>query len=283
MQNGSEPYEYVLYIDEAGDDGLKRVKPIDANGGSEWLCIGGLLIRSKYEKDTIEWVKGIRTDINATQGPALHYRDLSPTKRRRACELLARYPCRIFAVVSNKKNMRGHNNTRAAKRGGKQWYYNYCVRLLMERATDFCLRDSMKRFGAPKYIKVIFSARGGHSYGQTKAYWELLKAQAAGHSTFLNKREIAHQVLRYGLVEYVPHYSVAGLQLADVVASSVYQAADAFSSKWALEPAKELEPRLAREAGVFADYGLVLQPSPPWKAELSDDQKLIFSHYGYRF
>jgi len=29
----SEAYEYVLYIDEAGDDGLKRVSPIDENGG----------------------------------------------------------------------------------------------------------------------------------------------------------------------------------------------------------------------------------------------------------
>lgn len=283
MPGISEPYEYVLYIDEAGDDGLKRVKPIDESGGSEWLCIGGLLIRSQYEADTVKWVKDIRKDINAVQGPALHYRDLSPTKRRRACELLAEHPCRFFAVVSNKKNMRGHNNIRASRRGGKQWYYNYCVRLLMERVTDFCLRDSTKRYKEPRFVKVIFSARGGHSYGQTKAYWELLKAQAAGGSTFLSKREIAHQVLKYALVDYVPHYSVAGLQLADVIASSVYQAADALGPKWALEPAIALEPRMSREPGVIADYGIVLQPSPPWKAELTDNQKLIFKHYGYRF
>ncbi|WP_371931260.1 DUF3800 domain-containing protein [Nioella sp. MMSF_3534] len=283
MSSCSEPYEYVLYIDEAGDDGLRRVKPIDPNGGSEWLCIGGLLIRSQFETEAVDWVKGIRTDINATQGPALHYRDLSPTKRKRACELLAEHPCRLFAVASNKKNMRGHDNSRAARRGGKQWYYNYCVRLLMERVTDFCLRDSSKRFGGPRNVRVIFSLRGGHSYGQTKAYWELLKAQAIGKTTYLNKREIAHQVLRFGLVEYVPHYSLAGLQLADVVASSFYQAADALGPKWAIEPAKALEPRMARESGVVADYGLVLQPSPPWKAALTNDQKAIFSHYGYMF
>ena len=282
MPNSSESYNYVLYIDEAGDDGLKRVKPIDENGGSEWLCIGGLLIRADFEADTVEWVRDIRKNINAVQGPALHYRDLSPTKRRRACELLAEYPCRFFSVASNKKNMRGHNNSRAAKRGGKQWYYNYCVRLLMERVTDYCLQDSSKRFGEPRCIRVIFSARGGHSYGQTKAYWELLKKQATGGSTYLNKREIAYQVLRFGLVEYVPHYSVAGLQLADVVASSVYQAADALGPKWAIEPAKALEPRMGRERGLIADYGIVLQPSAK-KAELTDDQKLIFQHYGYQF
>ncbi|WP_171043011.1 DUF3800 domain-containing protein [Maritimibacter alexandrii] len=283
MADYEEPYEYVLFIDEAGDDGLKRVKPIDENGSSEWLCIGGVLVRSGFEQEVVDWVKEIRTDIDARQGPALHYRNLSPTKRKRACELLAEKPCRLFAVASNKKNMRGHHNSRAAKRGGKQWYYNYCVRLLMERATDFCWRDSSKRFGAPRYVKVIFSLRGGHSYGQTKAYWEILKSQAAASSTFLNKREIRHQVLRFGLVEYLPHTSVAGLQLADVVASSVFQSADVHGARWAVEPALALEPRMAREAGVIADYGLTLQPTPPWKANLTEDQKKVFRHYGYSF
>ena len=96
MTRIAEPYEYVLYIDEAGDDGLRRVQPIDENGGSEWLCIGGLLIRARYEETTIDWVRNIRTDINAVQGPALHYRNLSPTKRLRACEILATHPCRFF-------------------------------------------------------------------------------------------------------------------------------------------------------------------------------------------
>lgn len=35
-------HDYVLFIDEAGDDGLKRMKPIDANDSSEWLVIAGL-------------------------------------------------------------------------------------------------------------------------------------------------------------------------------------------------------------------------------------------------
>jgi hypothetical protein len=36
MSSLSKPYEYVLYIDEAGDDGLKRVRPIDGAGATEW-------------------------------------------------------------------------------------------------------------------------------------------------------------------------------------------------------------------------------------------------------
>ncbi|MEO8530324.1 MAG: hypothetical protein ABI459_03810, partial [Deltaproteobacteria bacterium] len=44
MSDQVEPYEYVLYIDEAGDDGLKKVMPVDNPGATEWLVIGAVLI-----------------------------------------------------------------------------------------------------------------------------------------------------------------------------------------------------------------------------------------------
>jgi hypothetical protein len=283
MIETQEPYEYILYIDEAGDDGLKRVKPLDKNGGSEWLCIGAVLTRVTFEASVVDWVKFIRSDIDARQGPVLHYRDLSPTKKKRACELLSERECLCFVVCSNKKNMRGHSNMRAAQRGGKQYFYNYCVRLLVERVTDLCFRDSQKKYGVPRSLRVVFSQRGGHSYGQTKAYWQILKNQSVGGTTFLDRRTSHPEVLKFGLVDYVPHVQNAGLQLADIVASSFYQAADALGPNWNPEPARLLRPRMAKERGVIADFGVVLQPTPPWKAELTEDQKLIFSEYGYSF
>lgn len=280
----SEPdsYDYVLFIDESGDDGLKRVAPIDVNGSSEWLCIGGLLIRGEAEGELVEWVKDFRQDIQSTQGPVLHFRDLSPKKRLRVCQLLAAKRVRAFVVCSNKKNMRGYNNERAAARGGKQWFYNYCVRLLMERATELCHADSLERTGSPKFVKVVFSSRGGHSYGQTKAYWEVLKMQAAGNTTYLNRRQIRHEVLRFGLVEYLPHYQHAGLQLADIVASAFYQAVDARSARWDVEPAHALAPIIYKPSGSAVDEGVVLQPSVR-KAALTLDQRVIFERFGFRF
>lgn len=283
MSNLSEPYEYILYIDEAGDDGLTRVRPIDEVGASEWLVISGVLVRQTNEPSVVSWVRDIRNDINARQGPALHFRNLSPAKKKRACEMLTEKPVVCFAVCSNKKNMRGYNNERAAKMGGKQWFYNFCVRFLMERVTDLCLRDSLKKYGKAKYIKVVFSQRGGHSYGQTKAYWEHLKAQSAAGSTYLNRWEIKHEVLRFSLVDYVPHTSNAGLQLADAVASAFYQSCDTLDVRNDPQFAKLLLPKMARSGGSAADYGVVLQPTPPSKGNLSDIQKNIFQFYGYDF
>ncbi len=168
--------------------------------------------------------------------------------------------------------------------GGKQWFYNFCVRFLIERVTELCVRDSHRQgLSRPGYLKVVFSQRGGHYYGQTKAYWEHLKHQAAANTTFLAKRVIRHEVLRFSLVDYVPHDQMAGLQLADVVASSFFAAVDTIDGMQNIEPAKALKPKMAREAGVIADFGVVLQPTPPWKARLTDDQKTIFKHYGYQF
>lgn len=279
----SDSYSYVLFVDEAGDDGLRRVRPIDANGASEWLCIGALLIRADNESAVVDWVREIRSDISATQGPGLHFKKLSPTKRLRACQLLANKPIVGFVVCSNKKNMRGWTNPRAAIQGGRQWFYNYCVRLLMERVTAFCAKDSQKKYGGPRVVKVVFSERGGHNYGQTKAYWQLLKRQAAAKTTFLGKREINFDVLRYSLVDYVPHTQLAGLQLADLIASSFYSSCNTLDAANNPEPAKLFHTRMAREAGKVADFGVVLQPSPPWRGELSKDQQAIFRYYGYEF
>lgn len=275
-------YGYVLYIDEAGDDGLAKIRPVAENGSSEWLVISGVLVRQKYESSVVNWVADIRQKINSTQGPALHYRKLIQSKRIKACEILSAHPLRGFSICSNKKSMIGRNNQRAASRGGKQWFYNYCVRLLMERATDFCLSHSLKSYGEPRNLKVVFSQRGGHSYGQTKAYWELLKNQAIGGSTFLNKRTIKHQVLNFNLVDYVPHTHVAGLQLADIVASAFYQAVNTSGNNWNIDPAIKLERIVAAENGLKADYGMVLQPTKDIDKYLSDDQKTIFKHYGYK-
>lgn len=111
----AEEYEYVLFIDEAGDDGLNRVRPIDVDGASEWLIIGAILIRKSKEDQLGEWLKSIKEDINSTQSSNLHYKNLSPKKRLRACELLSKKDCVFFSVSSNKKNMRGHRNEKAEK------------------------------------------------------------------------------------------------------------------------------------------------------------------------
>jgi hypothetical protein len=56
MTRAPEPY-YLAFIDEAGDPGLNTVRPIDAAGGTEWLCLGAVVIRAARSSDVVKWVR----------------------------------------------------------------------------------------------------------------------------------------------------------------------------------------------------------------------------------
>src|SRR4051794_33105993 len=100
--------------------------------------------------------------------------------------------------------------------------------------------------GRPRYVKIIFSKRGGHSYAHTAAYSEILKQQSRSKTTLLKRREIRWQVVDHRLQENVSHLSNAGLQLADIVASSFYQAVDVLPPTiWDNRNAQLLRPRIA--------------------------------------
>jgi hypothetical protein len=277
-------YNYVAYIDEAGDPGLNKVRPIDPDGASEWLILSAVVIQAKREPHVVSWVDAIRDGIGVKQRRYLHYRDLSDTRKRTVAKCMAELPIRGFAVCSNKKNMRGYRNSRAEKIPSQQWFYNWCVRLLLERVTAFCAEHSQREHGELKRIKIEFSRRGGHRYSQTKAYHYYLRHQQQSAGLYLTKREPITSMLNTDLMEDHPHQTRAGLQLADAVASSFYQAIDCLGQgRWLIDPARKLEPIMAKEKGHTRNFGVALFPTPPWKAELTPDQRLIFEHYGYEF
>jgi hypothetical protein len=280
------PYQYIACIDEAGDPGIRRVRPIDDPGASEWLVLAGVLFEIKHEQDSVQWVRDILKSVNLAKRTSLHFRELSEWRKPLVCESLAQLPLTAFAMISNKKTMRGHRNARAAFRSEgtpiDQVFYNFCVRLILERITDYCYRHSMWAFGEPRHVKIIFSERGAHSYARAFSYQQILKHQSMQETTHLMKRTINWRVFDTRLLEVHQHHSDAGVQLADVVASSFYQAVDVLPpTVWNPHNAKLLKPCVARESGFQHDYGVAFQPIPAYRARLVPKQKLIFEFYGY--
>jgi uncharacterized protein DUF3800 len=280
------PFHYIAFIDEAGDPGITRVRPIDANGASEWLVIGCVLIQACREAKPVLWVRDMLDSVGMRQRKSLHFRELDEWRKPLVCQNLATRPVRLFALTSNKKNMRGHTNPRAEAKGNpltpRQYFYNFCLRLMLERVTDFCYHHSLRHHGKPRHLKIMFSERGGQNYGHLLAYQELLKVQSRGETTFLDKRTIKWQVVDRRLMEALPHVQHAGLQLADIVASSFYQATDILHpTVWDPRNAQLLKPRIAKECGFYIDYGVTFQPSTPHLARLLPKQKEIFEFYGY--
>lgn len=275
-------YGFVAYIDEAGDTGLNRVRPIDPVGGTEWLCVSAVLVRVENEPNVSNWVRDIRSDIDVKQRPDLHFRKLSPKRKLTVAQRVAELPIRCFIVASNKKNMRQYHNPRAEKAGADQWFYNWLVRLAIERITDYCERRCLRNGEESRKVKFVFSKRGGHRYSQTQAYHWVIKAQARNEHMVLKKRMPKWRTMDERLVSAQLHEDVAGLQLADIAASAFYTAVDNLDTG-PCDPthAKALAPRMARENGSARDYGVCLQPTPASAAKLSEDQREIFCFYGY--
>jgi hypothetical protein len=273
----------VAYIDEAGDPGLKTVRPIDAVGGTEWLCLAAVVTSAKQSQNAVGWVRSIISEAGV-KAPDLHFRNLSDFRKRIVCSATAKLPLRAFLLASNKKNMRQYRNLRAERLKSQQWFYNFCLRMLLERVTQFCFEHARSENAPGRLLKIVYSERGGHSYGQTTAYQELLKSQSRAGTMVLTKRRIFWEVLDWRLAEAASHKSSAGAQLADVVASSFYQAMDTLPpTRWDNGYAKLLKPIMAKDEGGYMNYGVALQPTPPSKARLTDQQKEIFEFYGYRF
>lgn len=281
--SSSPDYHYVVYIDEAGDDGLRNVRPLDPRGSSEWLVVSAVVIKASRESEVTDWVSEIISGLWNYRGRGLHFKDLNPNKRKFVAERLAELPARYFVICSNKKNMRGYKNPLAAEIPSQCWFYNWMTRLLLERVTDFVNWKSRREYGEPKKIRIEFSSRGGLSYSQMSAYFRWISYQ--GENTFLRFGKIHWETISYDLLKVYPHYERAGLQLADVVASAFFKAIDKYNTG-ECDPrfAQILSPRVARfrdcKYEMAAGYGVKLMPSFT-RAQLLPEQEEIFRFYGY--
>jgi hypothetical protein len=78
---------------------------LDAVGGTEWLVIGCMLIQASREKEPIQWVRDVLKGIGLGQRRQLHFRELDEWRKPLACQQLAQFPVRLFALLSNKKRI----------------------------------------------------------------------------------------------------------------------------------------------------------------------------------
>jgi hypothetical protein len=283
MKQSQQKVGYVLYIDEAGDDGIQTVHPIDPNGASEWLIFGGVLVRSANGVETVNWIRDFRSTIKGAQRPDLHFYTLSDQKRLAACEYVATLPLRCFAVVSNKRNMRGYRNERAEKVYSKNPFYCWMLRLLLERVTNYCAQRTLTDYGEPRTLRIEIGARGGFFLSQFKAYLTKLRMQSAAGALYLTRNDLAWNMVDVYEIETFPAAKRAGIQLADTVASAFKQAVELRpDGTCRTQYAEALRSRIAFDRrGNIPDFGIKIMPHPFWKAGVVDAQVVIFEKYGY--
>lgn len=266
---------FLLFIDEAGDDGTDTVRPIDENGSSEFFILAGVLIRVHRRNELLDSINAAKRLAQVRPEQELHFRDVAAEAQISVVRELARFNAGLVAVVSNKRNMRQYRNKRVeAKnmeivRDGKEqpqrynWFYNHLFRYLLETASAECARYSVAAFGRNLPIQVIFSHRKHFRYSQTKAYLHKLSIATRDASYFNNKHQIDWSVVNPSLIDSARSKSEPGLQFADCVASSIFKAVDEDRFGTVVpEFISELAPRFVRAPGKTEPlgYGFKLLP-----------------------
>jgi hypothetical protein len=268
---------FIAYVDESGDDGIARVAPVDPFGASEWFVISALVVRSSSNPE-VGWVRNIISDLDLHQRRILHFQPLDHQRRLAVCKAVATLPVRCFAVMSNKLNMRGYKNPRAARvyAPARNWFYWWMTRLLLERVTDYCYRRSMRESGKALGVRFEFARRGGLKYSHFQAYLRWLKMQSRGDALFIKTGDLNWDVVHFDEIAAYSPAERAGLQLSDIVASAFYQSV---AGRCDPSYAMALGPRVALDKnGVQLGYGLKVMPTS-YLQQAPDNHKALFDFF----
>lgn len=273
---------YVAYIDEAGDDGIKTVAPIDPNGASEWFVLGAFVVPIHEDAFVQQWLTEALHRLKSRQRSDIHFAKLDDGRKETLCRYLETLNFRWFVSVSHKPNMRGHRNTRAEIVKSKNYFYNWMARVLLEKITQYCSKDALTRYrGKPQHkLRIEFSTRGGMFYPHTRDYLAKLWLRSQEGRLVVSRDDLAWDVVDFQQVHHFSHKERAGLQLADVVTSAFYRGLKQTNGRPAdLRYASILKPRVAEGPDGIFGFGVKLQPDH-WDTTLAADQLGIFELFG---
>ena len=270
-----------VYIDDSGDHGIK---PAPINGkvrGSGWLILGAVAINVNKCDQIASWCRLIKNTCGVDGARPIHYVKLANDQRLLACQTLATLPIRCFAFCSNKENMRGHSNERAAAASReKNYFFHSCVKYLLERVSEFGLHQTIKEHRKPKHLAITFDKNEMVPFSRLRTYLDYECKQITAGRAVHNKRPMKPEVMNFGAMKADRDDLCPGLQLADLVSGAFH---DATSSNHYTAPAKSLSRVMWSGLSLrklVANNGVTLFP-PYRNSNITLQEKEIFEHFGY--
>ncbi len=203
---------FVAYIDESGDEGF-TFRP-DGSGSSRWLVLSALVVRKENDHLIVQTAKQARDLLRKPPRHPLHFRNLKHEQRVALARLIGQLSSRIVSVLIHKPSIAEPETFQQEAYA----LYRYASRLLLERVSWLC-RDHRMRDVGDGQVELIYSNRSAMSYDELRQYLHQLR-------TDTERRDIRvdWNVIDPDRVKAVNHDQLAGLQLADAVATSIYYA-----------------------------------------------------------
>ncbi len=205
-------HSFQVFIDESGDEGF--VFHPDGRGSSRWLILSAVVVRKENSLRIVRLMEAVRKTLGREPKTALHFCKLNHAQRIPYLRAISAEPLRTVSVLVCKPAI--HEPEKFQRE--KHRLYRYATRLLLERVSWLC-RDHRKQDIGDGRAEIIFSNRSQMSYDDLREYVALLRENADP-----SKVTIDWSVVDPMEIRAVEHSQLAGLQVADAVASSLYQA-----------------------------------------------------------
>ena len=264
-------HSFIAYVDESGDDGLPGTYRTAGHqgGSSNWLTISASMWRYSRDLEAVQWRNEIRNQLpEQARKKTLHCLKLTHPQRVMACQVLATKPIRSICVMANKPVIPPAIYTQ------KNQLYFYMSRYLIERISWFCRDMRPEVPEGDGRVKIVFSRRGGLSYGGFRGYLTRLKNGSQ------EGIQIQWNVIDTEGIEARDHASKAGLQIADLIAYCMTAGLepDAYGN---CEPRYRqiLRPLVYQRRGNFLSYGVKLVPRAD-QINLSPQQREFVEFFG---
>ena len=243
---------FVAYIDESGDEGFV-FKP-DGYGSSRWFVLSAVVTRRFNDLQMVECLRETRRVLGKAPKSPLHFSELKHEQRVPYIRRVGNLDVRIVSIAVYKPSIREVSRFQ----GTKHLLYRYTTRFLVERLSWMLSRAGQGRENQNRSAEIIFSDRANMSYGEIRSYLGRLIRQSKSASADV---QIDGSVIDPTQVRSVQHSQLAGLQVADAVATSTHFALRP-NRYGETEPAyfRHLANTLYRHEGRLLSYGMKFWP-----------------------
>ncbi len=201
---------FVAYIDESGCEGFKFLP--NEQGSSRWFVLSALVFRKQEDLLAVQLARRARDLLKKPYNHALHFRDLKHEQRVPLARLIGESSAISVNVLIHKPSI----DEPEIYQQQKYSLYRHATKLLAERVSWLC-RDNYRAGQGDGRVELIYSNRSAMSYDDLREYLERIR-----HSNQTQDSRVDWRIVDPSLLRAVNHDQLAGLQLADALASGVY-------------------------------------------------------------
>ena len=186
----------------------------DGSGSSRWFVLSAVVVRQTNDLQMVSCLSEVRKVLNREPLTPLHFVDLRHEHRVPYIRRVGGLPMRTVSVLVYKPAV-----TEPEKfQNTKYLLYRYATRMLLERVSWLC-RDQRREGEGDGFTEVIFSNRSNMSYDDIRDYLRMLLKQSAENPQHV---QLDASVIDPERIQAVEHSKLAGLQVADAVASGIH-------------------------------------------------------------